>query len=131
MISILSKFLKLYTPFICCTFSALHGVLFICKIESIFYKLSGEFFGQSIIILLFIWIHSKRMCKWYKLSIISLILVHIINLMYYIIDWFPVIISIYGGLILNIIGMLCWLVFITTMNMRKTIRSACKHSETK
>lgn len=123
--------IKLYTPFICATISAIHGVLFLLGgLDNKFFLSLGNISGYSLIALCFIWIHSKRMCKWYKLSIKFLFAVSILNILYYIVGKIPVIFIMYAGVVLNIISVMCWLIFITTRNMSKAIRSACIHSET-
>lgn len=123
------KFVKLYTPFICAVISVIHGVLILNNVNSSVLRCIGDFTGHSMLVLLFIWIHSKRMCKWYKLSIIMLFLIHVMNITYYITGIIPIWIILYGGLILNIASVMCWLIFRVTYKTSKAIRSACKHSE--
>ena len=120
---LISKLVKLYTPFICAIMSAIHGVLFILDVDTLYYKISGELSGQSILLLIFVQIHSKRMCKWYKLSIYFLYFVHLINLMYYTTDLLTYAIALYGGLVLNIASTMCWLISITLRTISKTVCS--------
>lgn len=123
------KFIKLYTPFIFAVIALIHGVLFLTGNNCKEFISINEFSGHSIIALWYIWIHSKRMCKWYKRSLIMLFSIHFLNIIYYLTGIIPIWIILYGGVILNIISMICWIVFITTPNITKIIHSACKHSE--
>lgn len=126
----IGKFIKLYTPFICAIIACIHGVLFLLKYQNITLNILNDLSGHSILLLWFIWIHSKRMCKWYKLSIMMLFIIHIMNVVYYITGVIPVWIIIYGGLILNIASVMFWLIFRITYKATKVIHLACKHSET-
>ena len=120
----INKLIKLYTPFICAVMSAIHGVCFLCKVTDIFFlRIIGDFTGHSFLLLAFVWIHSKRMCKWYKLSIKFLFCIHILNLAYYEIGLVSEWALIYGGLVLNIASMMCWLIFITLRTVYKTVCS--------
>lgn len=125
----IGKFIKLYTPFICAIIACIHGVLFLLKYQNIMLNIFNDLSGHSILLLWFIWIHNKRMCKWYKLSIMMLFIIHIMNIVYYITGVIPVWIIIYGGLILNIDSVMFWLIFRITYKTSKVIHSACKHSE--
>lgn len=124
------RFIKLYTPFICSIVAAIHGVLFLLeKGNSNILLFFGDITGNSILLLYFVLIHSKRMCKWYKMSIYLLMVVHFLNLLYYAIGEIPAWIVLYCGLILNIASVMCWLIFRVTYKTSKVIHSACKHSE--
>lgn len=129
MKELLYRLTKLYTPFVCALMATVHGVLFLCGVDTSYYRVSGELSGQSILLLLFVQIHSKRMCKWYKSAIYFLYLVHVINLMYYTTDLINYTMALYGGLILNIASMMCWLVFITIRTISKTVCSTHTDSE--
>lgn len=122
--NMLQKFIKLYTPFICAIIASIHGVLFLLEIESnIFLRILSNITGHSLLLLYFVLIHSKRMCKWYKRSIYMLIYVHVINIAYYLIDEIPIWTVLYGGLVLNIASMMCWVVFIAMRTIFKTVCS--------
>lgn len=126
----LQRLIKLYTPFICSAIAAIHGVLFLLgKDYNVAFRLLGDINGHSLLLLYFVLIHSKRMCKWYKRSIYMLIYVHIINIVYYLIDEIPIWTVLYGGLVLNIASMMCWLIFITLRTISKTVCSTHKDLE--
>lgn len=124
----IKKFIKLYTPFICAIISTIHGVLLVNKVQTSFYFIAQELTGNSILLLLYVLVHSKRMCKWYKLSIYSLLAIHVLNFAYHIklID-VPVLLKL--GICVNITSILFWLMFRITYKTAKVIHSACEHSE--
>lgn len=124
----IKKFIKLDTPFICAIISTIHGVLLVNKVQTSFYFIAQELTGNSILLLLYVLVHSKRMCKWYKLSIYSLLAIHVLNFAYHIklID-VPVLLKL--GICVNITSILFWLMFRITYKTAKVIHSACKHSE--
>lgn len=121
----LRRLIKQYTPFICAIISAIHGVMFLCKVGSVeAFQTMGNTSGYSLILLAYVWAHSKKMCKWYKSSIIMLALVNVLNIMYYNTSFVALWLVLYGGLILNIASMMCWLIFITIRTISKTVCSA-------
>lgn len=122
----IKKFIKLYTPFICAIISTIHGVLLVNKVQTSFYFIAQELTGNSILLLLYVLVHSKRMCKWYKLSIYSLLAIHVLNLAYYIklID-VPILLKL--GICINITSILFWLVFRITYRVSKIICSENTH----
>lgn len=113
------KLLKLYTPFLCALTAIIHGVFYLFDTGYYFRMAFGDITGHSILLLLFVLYHSKRMCKWYKRSIYMLMMVHVVNVLYYIIDFFPIWFVLYGGLVLNIASMMCWLIFISTRTIKR------------
>ena len=124
----IKRFIKLYTPFICAVIAIIYGVFYLTGYKGLFNVVACEFTGHSILLLYYVYIHSKRMCKWYKLSIIFLALIHVSNLMYRfgILEKGSIL---YIGIICNIIALMCWLIFMVTRRITNTIHSACKHSE--
>lgn len=127
--SLLYNLVKLYTPFICAIIAIIHGVCYFLEINTRGIYVLGELTGHSILVLLFILYYSRKMCKWYKFSVKILMLLHVSNILYYM-GIIPPKSVIYVSLVLNILALMCWLIFITTRNMSKAIRSACMHSET-
>ena len=118
------RLIKLYTPFVCAVISAIHGVYFIIgQNDCEFFRSIGNVSGYSLIMLAYVWGHSRNMCKWYKASIIMLSFVNVLNIFYYYIDAIGVWTVLYGGLVLNIASMMCWLIFITLRTVSKTVCS--------
>lgn len=124
-----SIFIRRFTPFITALVAIIHGVLYFSGYTGVLYRMMSEFTGHSILMMLFVYSTSKNMCKWYKLSVILQLLIHISNIMYYL-GFVASKSVIYVSLVLNILALMCWLIFITTRNMSKAIRSSCIHSET-
>lgn len=84
---IVRKLLRIYTPFICTLVALIYGVLLLLDIEfaNADYILSAVT-GNSIIVVAYMWATSKRMCIWYKLNLLCLLLIHIDGLIYFLSD---------------------------------------------
>lgn len=124
----MNKLIKLYTPFICSISSTIHGVLYINKVDTVFYWLASNLTGHSLLVLAFILIHSKRMCKWYKLSIYCLMFVHVVNIL----TRFELISrpdSIKMSILINLAALLFWLIFRVTYKTTNIILRECKYEE--
>lgn len=125
----ISRFIKLYTPFICSVISAIHGVLLFFKVDTSFYWIASSLTGHSIFLVLFMIIHSKKMCKWYKMSLYLMLSINILNLITRlgIIERCD---NIKISIVISVFAIITWLIFRVTYNTTKIIHSACKHSET-
>lgn len=122
------KLIILYTPFICALIASVHGVLYLSDINVRTLYVLSEFTGHSILVILYMLVHSKRMCKWYKITLWLLMLVHFSNIMFYI-GIIPRKSIIYVTLFINISALISWLIFRITYRTSKLIHSACKHSQ--
>lgn len=124
----ISRFVKLYTPFICSLISAIHGVLLLLKVNTSFYWIASSLTGHSILLVLFMIIHSKRMCKWYKMTLYSMLSIHVLNLLtrLKIIERCD---NIKISIVISVFAIITWLIFRVTYKTAKVIHSACKHSE--
>lgn len=123
------RFIIMYLPFVSSLFYVIHTLMLMDKVESsLFYGYNSNLFGHSIFWLYLILVRSKNMCKWYKLSIMSSMLMNVLNVLYYhnIIGWLSFLDLL---LVLSIISILSWLIFRITYKTSKAIHSACKHSE--
>lgn len=74
--------IRIYTPFICALIAAIQGILIVCGYRGIFYILTSEITGHSILLMAYIIATSKRMCIWYKLTTYMLFIIHIPNILY-------------------------------------------------
>lgn len=100
----LIRFIRIYTPFICTIMALLNGVLFMKgATELSLINLLAAISGNSIIVVLYMFVTSMRMCIWYKLNLLCLLLTQICGLMhnYYDIDtslylWVVVLLSAMG-----------------------------------
>lgn len=80
---LLIRLTRIYTPFICILAAFINGLLFIqgpTELPAI-YMLSA-LTGNSILIDLYILINSKRMCIWYKLTVVCLLLIQVFGFTY-------------------------------------------------
>lgn len=79
----LIRFIRIYTPFICTIMALLNGVLFMKGATEIsLINLLAAISGNSIIVVLYMFVTSMRMCIWYKLNLLCLLLTQICGLMY-------------------------------------------------
>lgn len=87
VMDVVRKLLRIYTPFICTLVALIYGVLLLMDIEfaNADYILSAVT-GNSIIVVAYMWATSKRMCIWYKLNLLCLLLIHIDGLIYFLSD---------------------------------------------
>lgn len=71
---ILIRFIRVYTPFICTIMALLNGVLFMGgESELPIVYLMDVLAGNSIIVDLYLFATSMRMCVWYKLNLLCLL----------------------------------------------------------
>lgn len=83
MMRILIRLIRIYTPFICTLMVLLNGVLFMYEKQTLFFmNLLSSTTGYSIAVVLYMFATSMRMCIWYKLNLLCLLLVQICGLMY-------------------------------------------------
>lgn len=78
----ISRFIRIYTPFVCALAAIIHGVLFLIEYRGITYTILNEFTGHSFLLILYVISASKKMCKWYKITNYLLLSIHIVNLSY-------------------------------------------------
>lgn len=104
-------FIRVYTPLILSVLALLNAVLFMSEEENCdAVYLIANMASSSLLIDIYILSVSRRMCIWYKLNIICLVLIHISGLMYNVacIDEsiYPYIIA-----VLSAIGIIFFLIF--------------------
>lgn len=116
----LSKLIRIYTPFICAIVAIIHGVLSLTNYDGSLYYILNEFTGHSIFVLLYIIATSRRMCKWYKLTVWLLLSIHLLNLLYLFgyIDYYRVL---YAGIVINILAFFSFIVYRVTVGITKII----------
>ena len=81
--TLLIKFIRIYTPFICTLASLIGGLLFSedSSGESSIYILA-TLSGSSILVTLYMFVTSLRMCIWFKLNLLCLFLIQLCGLGY-------------------------------------------------
>ena len=105
-----SRLIRIYTPFICAIVAIIHGVLSLTGYEGRLYYILNEFTGHSIFVLLYIIATSRRMCKWYKITVCLLLSIHVLNLLYLfnLIGYYKVI---YSGIVINILAFFSFIIY--------------------
>ena len=116
----ISRLIRIYTPFICAIFAIIHGVLFLSGYEGIIYRILNNLTGHSIFLILYIIASSRKMCIWYKITNYLLLSINIFNLMYYI-GIMPYGLIIYIGIIINTLAVICFLIYRVTRGITKVL----------
>lgn len=84
---LIKRFIRIYTPFICTVMALVNGVLFIRGVEELpAIYLFATLTGNSVLVDLYIFVTSLRMCIWYKLNLLCLVLIQISGLLYNCLD---------------------------------------------
>ena len=107
----LIRFIRIYTPFICTVMALLNGVLFMKGATGIpLIDLLATVSGNSIIVVLYMFVTSMRMCIWYKMNLFCLLLTQICGLMY---NYFDIDTSLYLWVVvlLSAMGVMFFLIF--------------------
>lgn len=79
----LIRLIRIYTPFICTVMALVNGVLFmggVTELPAIY--LMATLTGNSVLVDLYMFATSMRMCVWYKLNLLCLLLIQISGLLY-------------------------------------------------
>lgn len=77
----MKKFIRIYTPFICTIMALVNGVLFmkgVTELPTIY--LMATLSGNSILVDVYMFSASAKMCIWYKLNLICLL--YLVNKLY-------------------------------------------------
>lgn len=105
------KFIRVYTPFVCTLATLLECKLFEYGEDSLtnIYLLSGMS-GASLLLVVYMWIVSLKMCIWYRINLMCLFLIQICGILY---NCFDMEFSLYlwRVTLLSEVGMLSFLIF--------------------
>ena len=116
----ISRLIRIYTPFVCALAAVIHGVLFLLGYSGIIYTILNDITGHSFLLVLYIICSSKKMCKWYKLTNYLLLSIHIVNMSY----TFGVINYYYVSnlsIVINIIALISFLIYRITAGVTKVL----------
>lgn len=108
---LLIRFLRIYTPFICTVMVLINGVLFSRgDIPEDFTFLGAATTGHSILVVAYFFVTSLRMCIWYKLNLLCLLLVQLCGVAY---NYMDIEFSLYVNavILLAALGILFFLIF--------------------
>ena len=125
---LLIRFLRIYTPFICTLMALLNGVYFISDYPmDNFAFLASALTGNSILLDIYMFITSLRMCIWYKLNLLCLLLVQMCGILY---SYFDIDTSLYLWVVvlLSALGIICFLVFRVLYNVTTAFGCSYRHS---
>lgn len=80
---LLIRLIRIYTPFICTLAALLNGVYFIIgDYDGMFTYVSSAITGNSVLVIAYMFATSHRMCVWYKLNLLCLMLIQVLGLTY-------------------------------------------------
>lgn len=82
IIRLLIRLLRIYTPFICVLSALLNGVFFFDETAPEIVYMFATLTGNSILVDLFMFSVSFRMCIWYKICVVTIMLMQIAGLLY-------------------------------------------------
>lgn len=120
---IIARLIRIYTPFTCTLMALLNGVYFMNgEAQGDFVYITSALTGNSIAVVVYMFATSLRMCVWYKLNLLCLLLIQILGLTY---DYMGIEFSEYLLLVvlLAALGIICFLIFRVTWH----ITSICRH----
>ena len=124
----MERFIIMYVPFISSIMFFIHMILYVNEVQTIFYNINADISGHSILWLWAFYIRSKTMCKWYKLSIITAMLSHVFNFMYYK-NMIDIYVFMNLGMSIAIVSIILFVFFLITYRTSKKIHSMCKDLE--
>lgn len=108
---LLIRLIRIYTPFICTVMALVNGVLFmggVTELPAIY--LMATLTGNSVLVDLYMFATSMRMCIWYKLNLLCLLLIQISGLLY---NYYDIDTSLYLWVVvlLSAMGVMFFLIF--------------------
>lgn len=115
----LIRFIRIYTPFICTVMALVNGVLFmrgVTELPAVY--LMATLTGNSVLVDLYMFATSMRMCIWYKLNLLCLLLIQICGLLY---NYYDIDTSLYlwAVVLLATMGVLFFLIFRVLYNVTR------------
>lgn len=108
---LLIRFLRIYTPFICTVMVLINGVLFSRgSIPEDFTFLGSAISGNSILVVAYFFVTSMRMCIWFKLNLLCMLLVQLCGIAY---NYLDIDFAIYLNaiILLSALGIIFFLIF--------------------
>lgn len=124
---LLIRFIRIYTPFICTVMALVNGVLFmggVTELPAIY--LMATLTGNSVLVDLYMFATSMRMCIWYKLNLLCLLLIQICGLLY---NYYDIDTSLYLWVVvlLSAMGILFFLIFRIFYNVTRLFGCNRRH----
>lgn len=123
----LIRFIRIYTPFKSAIMVQMNGVLFMKGATEIsLINLLAAISGNSIIVVLYMFVTSMRMCIWYKLNLLCLLLTQICGLMY---NYYDIDTSLYLWVVvlLSAMGVMFFLIFRIFYNVTRLFGCNRRH----
>lgn len=116
------RLIRVYTPFMMAIVLVIYGVLYMIGYEGKMYDYFAEFYGHSFFAIADKLASSQAMCKWYKATLWILFAQHIPNTVNIINDNLITAMDLANyALLFGTAAFLCFIVYLTTRNIIKTI----------
>lgn len=105
------RFIRIYTPFIMTLFTLINALIFLCEVDipDIDY-LFATMTGNSILLTSYMYCVSLRMCVWYKLNLLCLLLTQLSSLAYNYLE-IDNALYLWTIILLSSFGIICFLIF--------------------
>ena len=129
-------FIKMLTPFIMSITDIVNGVMFcLCLLKDIPFNTQlnttlSHLTGSSVLVVFYIIVNSKNMCKYYKTACYFLLVKHIFSLIYLYTD-ISSLVYVYAIITFSVLSLVFWTASLLGLKTYKTMSQACKHSEIK
>lgn len=117
-LKIIKRLVRIYTPFICAIMAIIHGVLYFYVYKSSFYSIMNQCTGHSFLLIGYILSTCDKMCKWYKITCLMLMIVHVPNILY-IYGLFTLDNVMYSSIIIGIISLLTYILYRVSVGITK------------
>ena len=131
ILRLILRAIRIYTPFICTFVALINGVLLdkygYEKVPDGFLFLSSSMAGNSIIVVLYFFSASMKMCIWYKLNLFFLLLNQIAGLFYYY-NYVDFDRYTYLTILFSMAGVGCFLLFKMLYKVTDTFMCTGRHS---
>lgn len=116
--NVLKRLVRIYTPFICAVVAIIHGVLYFCRCKSELCFIMNDFTGHSFLLIGYILCTCDRMCKWYKITCLLLMTVHIPNILY-VYKLFTLDNVMYCSIIVGILSLITYMLYRVSVGITK------------
>lgn len=104
------RFIRIYTPFIITTFTFANAIVLLVSDETIMQYVFAALSGNSTLVTIYMYCMSLRMCIWYKINLLCLLLTQLLGLLYNLFDIKDAV-YIWAIILLCSLGIICFLIF--------------------
>lgn len=110
IVRVITLLLRIYTPFIAGLYGILFWVMCLMEKDPMLYLDLSPIAGHSLLFIADKFAHSRRMCKWYKMTLYALFIQDVISLLYAFTHINTILIA-YTALIATIAAIICFIIY--------------------